>query len=277
MTGTNKHFPKDLVSLVTPVNAIRANRPFIAMQLDNRSQIQALFDTGACVSLVSRRSFNTAKRAGAVGEEIKDHGVTLCTASGGELPTVGAFFLTFTILNRTIKAPVIVAEPLNGEAIIGMNIIEQEGLMYDPFLRQCRFSDSTPPESGWVTASIQVTEDLVVQPLQARLARCVLRKSNGDKVGPHTKFVGTLLGLPVAAVTDRHGAAKLYLANPGMEEMTFQRKEDLGLAEEASLFEEVELTENTIACIFASLNQPETSGNMVQINNGQLAAELTAE
>jgi len=205
------------------------------------------------VSVISRKTFAMAKHAEAVQEEIHNHGVSLTTASGSDLPVDGAYLIAFEFLGKQVTAPIVVVSTLHGDAIVGMNIIEQEGLMYDPILKQCVFSQSTPAETGWTAASIQVTEDLTVQPLQARLAKCILRKENGEKVGPNTKFYGTLVGLPIAAITDHNGMAKLFIANPGMEEMTVRRKEDLGFAEEESLFTEVALNNDTISEIFASM------------------------
>jgi len=130
--GTNKHFPTSTVSVIVPVSAVRANRPHILLQLGSRTTFSALFDTGACVSLISRRAFRTAQQAGAVGQEIHNHGVTLQTASGDPLPSEGAFHITFSILGRSVTAPVLVATQLNTEFLVGMNIINQEGIMYDP-------------------------------------------------------------------------------------------------------------------------------------------------
>ena len=224
------------------------------MQFSDRLSATALFDTGAAVSLLSRRAFQAAKQAGAVGDEIPNHGVTLTTASGEPLPTLGAFHISFALLGRRkCSAPMVVASQLNSDAIMGMNIIEREGIVYDPITKQCFFSESTPPEQDWGTASIQVSEEVIVQPLQARLTRCILRKSDGSRVGPNTKFIGTLMGLPVAAVTDTHGAACMYITNPDMQELVLQRRYDLGLAEEDAQFSEVPLTEDSIAEIFASM------------------------
>ncbi len=75
-----------------------------------------------------------ARHAGAVIEEIHDHGVSLSAANESPLEVVGVYLVSFEYLSKRIQAPVIVVTQLNGVALIGMNIIEAEGLMYDPVL-----------------------------------------------------------------------------------------------------------------------------------------------
>ena len=189
-------------------------------------------------------------------EEIKNSGVVIHNATGHNMEVRGVFMITFAILGREITAPMVVTDNLCREAILGMNIMEQEGLLYDPISKQCRFSTATPPETGWTCAGIQLQEEVTVQPLQARLVRCVLKKQNGERLGANTNFYGDIQGLPVAGVTDQHGAAKLYLTNPGMEELLVPSRTFLGTAEEEGLFVAVPLDEDTITEIFTSMRTP---------------------
>jgi hypothetical protein len=75
--------------------------------------------------------FCLAKVVGQVWDKIPDHGISLTLANGSMIPLDRVFIIDFHITGRDVLIPVVVCRDLTSEAIISINLIYQEQLVFD--------------------------------------------------------------------------------------------------------------------------------------------------
>ena len=201
---------------------LSGKRPLVRMFFDTTNQASALFDTGSAVTLLSTRAFRKAKKSYCVGAEIKNHGLSLRSANAGKIQVVGVFYVNCVIAGRNMRCPMVVADQLTSEAIIGINLMRQEGIMYDPTAHKVILNDTKPRHVSELVAGITpeewkahviVARATTIQPMEARLVRCRLQVADSEAVLPSKTFITTIMGNPVLAASDKHGNMKLYVAN----------------------------------------------------------------
>ncbi|CAM6053218.1 unnamed protein product [Sphagnum tenellum] len=122
-----------------------------------------------------------------------------------------------------------------------MNIIKSYNLGYIPFTKEVVFHPVPEMDNNWEVAAIEVAQEYTIQPLEAALLKCRLRKPDGSLVGPNTSFYGKVGANPIAARTDEFANVRLYVHNVFDEDRTIQRKETIGDAENIVDYDEVNL------------------------------------
>ena len=115
---------------------VAGNRCYTQIQFGKkRVAVKALYDTGASVTIIPVEVFRLARQAGAVRSEITGHGVSLTNASGQAMPIQGVYWMVMRIAGREMLEPVVVGRRVTS-SIIGQNIIEGQGLCYNPKKRK---------------------------------------------------------------------------------------------------------------------------------------------
>ena len=206
----------------------------------------ALYDTGASVTTVSLATMRTARAAGALGEQINDHGLTLKNASNEEMNIHGVYWITMVINDHSIVEPVVVLKQLSGDMIIGQNVIHKHGLQYNPVRESFEFKQpSTPAPADWAPARLAAVSSFVIPARSARLTRARIIPDMSTVppgtpppiIPPKQHFVGSVCGSPVSHVTDANGVCRIYLTNPLNEPITVERNTIIGTADPASLYD----------------------------------------
>ena len=99
-----------------------------------------LYDTGADCSVMSTALFETIPLQ-ARPPKRNSYGV-LRSASKNTLKVHGVFDMSLQVMGKNVKAPIYVCENLNQPAILGMDIIQQLGLSFNPVSRRFDFNIS---------------------------------------------------------------------------------------------------------------------------------------
>ena len=147
--------------------------------------LQLLYDTGAAASLLSERSFEMARAAGAIVDKQRVL-VRLTNASGAPMPVRGVYSIKLNILGSTVVAPFVVCPGLPQQGILGINVIRAFGIMLDTETNRLFFRNgaagvrqapiaampmartwSTPPataEKGLVGGQLSVAAETLIPP-----------------------------------------------------------------------------------------------------------------
>ena len=213
------------------------NRVFISLQLKGKqsdTNIQCLYDTGACVSVLTPPAFREACRKGAIKKEILNHRIRINNASGTPMQVSGVFEVEFYLKGKRFISRFVVSEDACSN-IIGMNIIRQCRLMHDIFQDSVEFCQNQTTmvqsieEDDW---EIVLTERVTIQPRQARLITACLRsKLSRKKMTEARQFMGHLDLISVAATTNEFGNFKIHYPNATDEPWTLERGFQIGIAE----------------------------------------------
>jgi predicted aspartyl protease len=175
---------------------ISGARTFVDIFFDSRNQIRALYDTGAGVTILGKRAYNIAVKAGCVGEEILDHGVALSSASGSAIDVVKVVWLTMTIQDKKLTGPVVVSDGITNTAILGMNIIRKYGMSLDPKTGRVRFdAEKAEPDFDAVDAVQEASKvirwnkteatarySITIQPASVAKVECIVRNEQGETI-----------------------------------------------------------------------------------------------
>ena len=187
------------------------------------------------MNLVTMRA---ARAAGALGEEILDHGLTLKNASNENMDIYAVFWLTMYISGQKIIEPVVVLRKLSGSMIIGQNVIKKHGLTFNPVLRKFDFIKPKLAQITWTKGHLTAVSGFVIKARSARLVRAhLVHEGTRIPIQPHQAFVGSVCGSPIAHATDANGICRFYLTNPLDEDMDVARGCCIGTAEPEELFD----------------------------------------
>jgi hypothetical protein len=110
------------------------------------------FDTGSAVTIFNRQVFEMAKAAKWVGQCIRDHNLTLTMANGSQIALDGVFMVEFCITGWNVKIQVTVCSYISSLAIIGINLMWQEQLIFDVAMDQVIFVSAKEAHKGWKNA-----------------------------------------------------------------------------------------------------------------------------
>ena len=107
------------------------NRPMVKLKLKGSSATDSfLYDSGAQISLLSRKSFRKIavhKRPKKINFDLTCSGV-----SGNQLNVLGCYMVKFTLLGKEIEHPLFVVDSIPGQAgVLGIDIIKRFGLALD--------------------------------------------------------------------------------------------------------------------------------------------------
>ncbi|PCJ23617.1 MAG: hypothetical protein COA94_08140, partial [Rickettsiales bacterium] len=205
----------------------------VSFSVNDRSPIAALYDTGASPTAISVATMRKARQAGALGAEIKDHGVTLTNASGQNMKIHAVFWLTMRIADRTITEPVIVVTHMSGDMILGQNVIDVHGLTFDHALSQFAFAkDPSSNPTDWATATVRTSRICSIKGSEALKVQVHLfDDSTGLRMKGGVNFVADISGVPIVAKTNHNGVALLFVSNTDDGEVTIPRGTTIGTAE----------------------------------------------
>ena len=133
---------------------------------------EALYDTGAAVTLISEEKFRCIpvdlrpkKREGPF--------LTLLGADKKPMKVKGCFDMPINLLNRNIKTQVFVVSDLSSDMILGTDFIRKEGLSYDAVGHRLFFDRTDQWQCGGMVASCEVTiKANSSQAIKVRHTRC---------------------------------------------------------------------------------------------------------
>jgi hypothetical protein len=247
---------------VFQTDAINTKRVFLHLKTkkDDTDYFEALYDTGACVSLLSVDDFNKFKRANRVMQQVRvrDPGVT--NASGGRMESQGTFIILFYLQGRLCQAPFIVCSEI-GHSILGMNIISNFNLKIDFFTMNVAFgavagrTSPPPPLTPQQVPTVQVVSEevdetdgcearvvqrTIIEPQEGRLVKCALFKE-GKKVDKKLECLVHMDLISVSVITSEQGIFQVHLPNASPFQRVFERGEKVGMADQMSDY--VRLTE----------------------------------
>ena len=120
------------------------DRPMVKMQIDSKKkENQFLYDSGAQVSLISKKCFKRIKKL--AGHPKIDFKLVCSGVSGSKLKVMGCHMLSFNILGRSFEHPFFVVDKIPGQSgVIGIDFIKKHGLSLDPITNTPFFVDTIP-------------------------------------------------------------------------------------------------------------------------------------
>jgi hypothetical protein len=177
----------------------------------------ALLDMGLAVTIFNRQVFEMAKVAKCVGPCITDHGLTLTTVNGSQIALNGVFMVEFCMAGWDVKIPVAMCSYISLPAIISINLMQQEQLIFDVAMDQVIFGFTTGAHKGWKQGQVTINVAIMINALEAHLVACQLCLLDVQMMGPNTAFILSLHNRTwaenmVAAITDKKGIVHLYHA-----------------------------------------------------------------
>jgi hypothetical protein len=191
----------------------------------------------------------------------------------------GVYVIKFELLGKVRVAAFIVTPALTSKIIVGMNIIIQERLMFDParkaVVQQEKSAAAAATTTTWSKVVIVPAAEVAVEPREAHLVRCVLRDENGSKIAGPTVFVGEVQGMPIVGESDKEGGIRLYLNNAGDTRRVFSRGETVGLAEPGEEFRASPLTTHLAAAVLQATRKSTQEGKLKRTEMQQRIEEAT--
>ena len=139
-------------------------RPHLPMVLPGEIVTNALYDTGAPVSIIDERMFRQIPIA-ARPSKVADHGITLSGINASPLNIRGLYCMNVKLLGQVFQHTFFVVQGLSSEAIIGMDFISKFGLVLDPLSREVFVA-----QSPWREACIISAEKRIIP---ANSAACI--------------------------------------------------------------------------------------------------------
>ena len=292
-------------------------RHFLSLQLVNENvnkkcSVKGLFDTGANVSIMSDRSFRLARSMGAVRNKCDVKHVKINNASGSPMFCIGTYLIKFFIQDRECIAPFIISPDFCGEALIGMNIIRDFGLMINPRTNNLVFcddindkhDDSTDQDNSHVhMASIdtttqrqaktawpkvkidapspfsggflRVSKATNIDPHTARLTKCKLVNARGQRIEGQRDIIADIAGLCYVLSLEQDGSCMLYVPNNSNDKVEFPKDELLGPAE---TFDEADLIPgNQVSSAFFSDDKTQDNCSIDDIDISLIDAAIDSK
>ena len=107
------------------------DRPMVKVKLfGSKNEENFLYDSGAQVSLMSKRIFRKIKVN--LRPEKINFNLTCSGVSGNKLKVMGCYFFNFKVLGKDIKHPIFVVDKIPGQSgVLGIDIIKRLGLALD--------------------------------------------------------------------------------------------------------------------------------------------------
>jgi hypothetical protein len=129
-------------------------RPVVTVRLPGRTLAGALYDTGACVSLISEEAYLRIPHW-LRPERSEGPWMRLTGADNKAMEIKGRFKLKMKIQQRTLYETVYVVPRLTSDLIIGIDIIHKSVMSYDAKKKRPFFQDT----SDWEEGGILVAEE----------------------------------------------------------------------------------------------------------------------
>ena len=205
---------------------------------------EALYDTGAAVTLISEEKFRCIpvdlrpkKREGPF--------LTLLGADKKPMQVKGCFDMPINLLNRNSKTQVFVVSDLSSDMILGTDFIRKEGLSYDAVGHRLFFDRTDQWQCGGMVASCEVTiKANSSQAIKVRAHEVPGRRATGPSVAVATI---TATQLPIAGNEgliniDEQGNSTMMVDNLLDNDVVIKRGTFIGSVEKVQIEECQELT-----------------------------------
>ncbi len=188
--------------------------------------MQCLADSGSTITLLGTKAFrriDPAQRPKKIGGPS-----TAKTANGKLLYMDGFYKATISILGRTQEIVLAVAPQLNGDFILGMDVMRDIGLIIDTEENACYYKHREGARRH-STAALVTRNKTVLEPRKATKIKFGTRTQEGCKMESCTGVAAIItkhpgLGNDEALVrTDKHGNVVAYISNLSNEPIEIPR------------------------------------------------------
>jgi len=184
-----------------------------------------LFDTGAAITCMNSRSFNTA--FGNQKPKKISNAQSCVAASRDAKNSIGVYEVDLWIKGRKFTHPVNVINKLN-DNIIGIDFMHRNKLIYNENTRQVKFANA---KMNTICATKQIT-------IPAMTSSIVMTKFNKEMhpdktymATIHCPGAPTLTGVPSLLSTDSNQNCKIVIENCAPYEVTIERNDIMGIIE----------------------------------------------
>lgn len=234
-------------------------RPMVHLNV-NGWQIKALFDTGAQITCMKQSIFNKIFPASQKPKQLRTTG-NVTAADGQQLKQIGTYQLPFTFNGKNYEYPCKVLGNLNEDMIVGINFMHLTGLSYDAGRKELFLSNA---ESNWRTASMQINEEITLEPLTCAvvtvnaLTRDLARPgiaSSAIAVVNSNDYV--LSGGPAIVQLNQFGQAQMEIFNCTADPMTILKDSIIGMIEKLHPDEEASIAVLNVDEMVATLENNE--------------------
>ena len=130
----------------------------IQTTLPGGTQVDGLYDTGACVTMIDEREFRNIPINLRPAKDVYAPWLTLEGADKKAMQVRGCYAMTVTVLDRKITHFFYVVKNLSSPVIFGIDFINQHSLLYNPALREMSFM------RDWESAAATVSQRTVLEP-----------------------------------------------------------------------------------------------------------------
>ena len=206
------------------------------MHINNRPH-RALYDTGADICCMSRKTFRELYEAG--NRPIKLNKVSsVSAASGNKLESDGIYPIKFQINKKTFTYPFHVFSNLEEPMIMGINFFNEFGLGYNPTTDNLFWNDCSAPE--WQAAALQCSETINIEPTSTKVITLnVMHK--GYRIAQECEAVAIISsneqvvqGGPALVKINHYGQTSMEIFNCTNSVMTIEKDSPLGIIERIS-------------------------------------------
>ena len=217
-----------------------SKRPMIRITLPGGSQVESLYDTGACVSMIDEKEFRNIPINIRPQKDLSAPWLTLHGADHNLMQVKGCYMMRTTIMNRETVRHFYVVKNLSTPVILGIDFINQHSMAYDP--DNCEVHFTREWECAAATTSHQITiepNSSVKIPVHAKMF-----PFNGKTIsGPINTVCSVdcteipLLGKDQIVSFDKFGKAHVLIDNPLDIPVTVPRGSYIGSLERVNLAE----------------------------------------
>ena len=207
-----------------------AKRPYVKANINGYGR-NFLYDTGAARTCMTLATFKNAFPHGtprklqtnAISDELYD-------ASGGSLGCIGVYEIEFKILGKKFKHPVRVLKHVT-EDIIGIDLINQHYLMYDPVEREVFFNRTND----------RATLSLMKETHLPALSKVILKARFNGEIKDGSIHIATIksddsnliTGGPALIKIEKMNICHIEVANCAPYDMTLTRGSTIAAVEQA--------------------------------------------
>ena len=222
-----------LSSLLGSEDAV--NRPMVDVQMTgSKDKVKFLYDSGAQVSLMSKkvfRSISIKHRPSKIKFDLGCSGV-----SGNKLNIMGCYLFKLNILDKQITHPFFVADIPGQKGVIGIDIIKKHRLGLDAFTNEPIFQSPTVAT---------LTKEAYLPPrsrqmVNVKIPSCNIKKNNSNLqiLQIQVDRCAQVFSDEVLLQADTSGIAKIWLTNVSTQALRIPKGVEIG---EVEAVEESEL------------------------------------
>ena len=219
-------------------------RPMVDLII-NGFRIKALFDTGAQITCMKQATFMKIFSKGKRPRELKTTG-SVTAADGKPLKQMGTYQLPFTFKNKNYEYPCKILGNLNEDMIVGINFMHLTGLSYDAGRKELFMSNA---ESNWRTASMQINEEVTLEPLTCAMVTINALTRDSARPGAASSAIAVvnsndyvLNGGPALIQLNQFGQAQMEIFNCTADPMTIKKDAIIGMIEKLHPEEEANIS-----------------------------------